>query len=191
MSHTGGHSSCSGFEQFNCNKTNTISQLKLLSGLRTTVLFHLRTSICTVQIKTTAVNGVHLKLPHSKVQNCRSWTAKQLEFKGLAYFQSCNLNYFSKLPCSLLPFCARYLHCLVIIGRVSLLEFISRDLTLPLSGHNTTAFINPSVPVPRLAWWISSHYSSLVNIHKTELSASCISLFTSFIKTVCRIIKRD
>lgn len=115
--------------------------------------------------------GVHLKtisFRGTELQKPDSWVAG---IKGLVYCQSCNLNYFSKLPGSLLPFCACYLHCSVIIGHVSLLEFISRDLTLPVSGHKTTAFINPSFPVPRLAWWISSRYSSLVNIHKTELSA--------------------
>lgn len=60
---------------------------------------------------------------------------------------------------------AAFLHSLLaLLGRVSLLELISRDFTLPVAGHNTTASINPSVPVPRLAWGISSRYSSSVNI---------------------------
>ena len=144
MSHTGTHSSRSHFEPFKHNKTNTISQLKLLSGLRTTVLFIYRP--LPVQNR----SKLQLEMQRSPFKNCLIPGSRTAEpdsrvagIKGLAYFQSCHLIYFSKLPCSLLPFCTRYWHCLVIIGHLSLPEFVSRDLTLPVSGHNATAFISP------------------------------------------------
>lgn len=85
----------------------------------------------------------------SKAQRCGGWSWAA-GGAGLAYFQSCNLNYVSKLPCSLLPFCARYLHCSIITGRVSLPEFISSDLLLPVSGPRAAASINPSIPAAGL-----------------------------------------